>query len=215
MILDTWWFLAGHYAKEDMSAYLREQELFGRLVFSQTGHLLVTWVFWNFRFSDCRFSRFFSWKIFLKNILGIYRGINNKGVLERPGTKWRVLRAISPTLKCQFGEKCWKVEFPAPYTTKSAENWPGWTIPPVRTSRTSQNTPNSILNFRKNQFFEKPQNFQVTNKSLESQTKIPTWSTRLQNLNTHTNAQAITCGLAMLVPFICLVLRWVPKQGNC
>ena len=25
---------------------------------------------------------------------------NNKGVLERPGTKWKVLRAISSTLKC-------------------------------------------------------------------------------------------------------------------
>ena len=26
-----------------------------------------------------------------------YRGINNKGVLERPGTKWKVLKAISTT----------------------------------------------------------------------------------------------------------------------
>ena len=57
-----------------------------------------------FRFSILEI--FFSWKIFLKNMLGRYRGINNKGVLERPGTKWRVLRAISTTLKCQFGGKC-------------------------------------------------------------------------------------------------------------
>ena len=27
-----------------------------------------------------------------------YRGINNKGVLERPGTKWRVLKSISMTM---------------------------------------------------------------------------------------------------------------------
>ena len=97
----------------------------------------------------------FSGKIFLKNMLVRYRGINNKGVLERPWTKWRVLRAISTTLKCQFTGKCWKVDFPTPYTTKSAENSPGSTVRPVRTSRKSPNTPNSILNFRKNRFLEK------------------------------------------------------------
>ena len=51
-----------------------------------------------------------------------YRGINNKGVLERPGTKWRVLEAISTTLKCQFTGKCTKVDFLTSCTTKSAEN---------------------------------------------------------------------------------------------
>jgi len=35
-----------------------------------------------------------------------YRGTNNKGVLERPGKKWKVLRAISSTVKCQFTGKC-------------------------------------------------------------------------------------------------------------
>ena len=30
------------------------------------------------------------------------RGINNKGVLDGPWTIWKVLRAISSTLKCQF-----------------------------------------------------------------------------------------------------------------
>ena len=45
-------------------------------------------------------------KIFLENMLVRYRGINNKGVLERPGTEWRVLRAISSTLKCQFTGTC-------------------------------------------------------------------------------------------------------------
>ena len=37
-----------------------------------------------------------------------YRGINNKGVLERPGTKWKVLRTISSTLKFQECQKSWK-----------------------------------------------------------------------------------------------------------
>jgi hypothetical protein len=34
-----------------------------------------------------------------------YRRINNKGVLERPGTKWKVLRTISSTLKFQYFRK--------------------------------------------------------------------------------------------------------------
>ena len=37
-----------------------------------------------------------------ENMLVRYRGIDNKGVLDRPWTKWRVLRATSSTLKCQF-----------------------------------------------------------------------------------------------------------------
>ena len=43
---------------------------------------------------------------FLKNMLVRYRGINNKGAPERPGTKWRVSRAISSPFKCQFTGKC-------------------------------------------------------------------------------------------------------------
>ena len=50
--------------------------------------------------------RFFFHKYFRKYMLVRYRGKNNKGVLERPGTKWKVLRAISSTLKCQFTGKC-------------------------------------------------------------------------------------------------------------
>ena len=87
----------------------------------KAGHLLVNLGFWNFRFSDFRLSRFSFWKIFLKNMLVRYRGINNKGVLERPWTKSRVWDAISTTLKCQFTGKCWKVDFLTPCTTKSAE----------------------------------------------------------------------------------------------
>ena len=45
-------------------------------------------------------------KIFLKIMLVRYRGINNKGVLERPWTKWRVLKAISSTWKFQVAVKC-------------------------------------------------------------------------------------------------------------
>ena len=53
---------------------------------------------------EIRTSFFF--KLFSKNMLVRYQGKNNKGVLERPGTKWKVLRAISSTLKCQFTGKC-------------------------------------------------------------------------------------------------------------
>ena len=83
-----------------------------------TGLLLVNLGFWNFRFSDFRFSRFVFGKIFSEIMLVRYRGINNKGVLERPWTKWRVLEAISTTLKCQFTGKCRKVDFSMPCKTK-------------------------------------------------------------------------------------------------
>ena len=87
------------------------------------GLLLVNLGFWNFRFSYFRFSRFFCfWKIFLENMLVRYRGINNKGVLERPWTKLRVLRAISSTLKFQFTVKCWKVDFLMSSKTRSCES---------------------------------------------------------------------------------------------
>ena len=35
-------------------------------------------------------------------MLARYRRINDKGVLGRPWTIWKILRAISSTLKCQF-----------------------------------------------------------------------------------------------------------------
>ena len=65
----------------------------------------------NFPGSTVEIFRFSVIEIFcllniFENMLVRYRGINNKGVLERPGTKWRVLRAISTTLKCQFTGKC-------------------------------------------------------------------------------------------------------------
>ena len=66
--------------------------------------------------------RFFFVDFFLENMLVRYRGKNNEGVLERPGTKWKVLMAISSTLKCQFSGKCRKVDFSMPCRTKSAEN---------------------------------------------------------------------------------------------
>jgi hypothetical protein len=64
-------------------------------------------------------------KVFEKYVGEISRK-NNKGVLERPGTKWVVLRAISSTLKCQFTGKCWKVDFSMPCKTKSAEHLHVW-----------------------------------------------------------------------------------------
>jgi hypothetical protein len=51
-----------------------------------------------------------------------YRWINHKGVLERPWTKLRVLKAISSTLKFQFTIKCWKVDFLMSSKTRSCES---------------------------------------------------------------------------------------------
>ena len=60
--------------------------------------------------------------ILLKNMLVGYRGINNKGVLDRPWTKWRVFKSISSTLKFQFTVKCWKVDFLMSSKTNSCQS---------------------------------------------------------------------------------------------
>ena len=52
----------------------------------------------------CMFD-LFVWFVCLGNMVVRYRGINNKGVLDRPCTIWKVSRAISNTLKCQFTGK--------------------------------------------------------------------------------------------------------------
>ena len=99
-------------------------------MYENVGCLVTTHIDWALvsepgflKFQIFRFSilEIFFWNLFSKNMLVSYRGINNKGVLERPWTKWRVLRVISGTLKCQFTGKCWRVDFLTPCTTKSAE----------------------------------------------------------------------------------------------
>ena len=57
-------------------------------------------MFLDFHISEYRYYYFR--KICLGKMLVGYRGIDNKGVLDRPWTIWKVLRAISSTLKCQF-----------------------------------------------------------------------------------------------------------------
>jgi len=52
-------------------------------------------------------------------MLAGYRRINNKGVPERPRTKWMVLKTISSTLKFQYFRK---VDFPMPCKTESRES---------------------------------------------------------------------------------------------
>ena len=57
--------------------------------------------FWTFGFPDVRFSRF----VFAKSFWEIWWceiDENNKDNPERPWTKWRVLNAISRTLKFQL-----------------------------------------------------------------------------------------------------------------
>ena len=70
------------------------------------------WVFWalvsepgflDFQISRCAMFKFlFVCKICSINMLVRFRGINHKGVLDRPWTIWRVLRAISCTWTFQF-----------------------------------------------------------------------------------------------------------------
>ena len=71
-------------------------------------------------FSETQIPVFiFLGNIYEKKMLVRYRRINNKGVLERPGTKWKVLRTISSTLKFEYFRK---VDFLMPCKTKSREN---------------------------------------------------------------------------------------------
>ena len=85
-------------------------------LFSEPGFL------WIFRFPYVRCSRFlfFCCKIWLENRLVRYQGINNKGVLDRPWTIWKVLRAISCTLKCQLTGNH---EFEKIWLFGETENW--------------------------------------------------------------------------------------------
>ncbi len=68
--------------------------------------------FWHFHWNLRIFRSPGFCKILVYAMLVRYRRINNKGVLDRPWTIWKVLRAISSTLKCQFtgnheNEKIW------------------------------------------------------------------------------------------------------------
>ena len=67
-----------------------------------------------------------------------YRGINIQGVLERPWTKWRVLRTISSTLRFQ------------PNPAKVRGNVFVWS---VRSPRTPLDLPNFNLNHEKTSFW--------------------------------------------------------------
>ena len=72
-----------------------------RLRGTPAGHLLVNLGFWISRFPILDISFYFFQIHFGKSGGEISRN-NNKGVLDRPWTKWRVLFAISSTLKFQF-----------------------------------------------------------------------------------------------------------------
>ena len=60
------------------------------------------WTFEIFRFSIIEI--FYFGKTFMKNMLVRYRGINDKGVPDRPWTIWKVLRSISSAVECQSPE---------------------------------------------------------------------------------------------------------------
>ena len=96
--------------------------LFRSTVQALTKDKILTCQDWHLRFSDVRYSIFSFCEIISKIMLVRYRGINDKGVLERPLTIWTVLDAISSTLKFQFAVKCWSVDFLIPCKTKSCQS---------------------------------------------------------------------------------------------
>ena len=74
------------------------------------------------RFPDYKFESFFLLQTIFDKYVGEISRKNNKGVLGRPWTKWRVLRAISSTLKFQYFRKSWKVDFLITCNTKSCQS---------------------------------------------------------------------------------------------
>ena len=72
------------------------------ILIHSAGHLLANLGFCISDFQICHSRDFHFCKICLEIMLVRYRGINKKGVLGGPWTIWKVLRAISSTLKCQF-----------------------------------------------------------------------------------------------------------------
>ena len=71
----------------------------------------------------CSISGFyFSWTYFGGKYGSDISKKNNKGVLGRPWTKRRVLRAISSTLKFQYFRKSWKSTCPMFGKTRSCES---------------------------------------------------------------------------------------------
>ena len=124
------------------------------------GGILGRWGGTGGGFSDFQIFRtwilvLFVCKVFGGNMLVRYRGMNNKGVLDRPWTKWRVLRAISSTLKCQFTGKCWKVDFLMPFKTRSCQSSTEYLCIVRALPRTRLDLPNFNLNYQKTNCCEK------------------------------------------------------------
>jgi len=85
---------------------------------------------------------------YFRKMLVRERGINNKGVPERPGTKRMVLNAISTTLKCQFTGKCWKIDFSMPCKPNRAKKCCAVFVRSVRSPWTPPDLPNFNLNYQ-------------------------------------------------------------------
>ena len=96
----------------------------------------------DFQIVDVRFC--FVGKCFQKHMLVRYRGINTKGVQERPGTKWKMLMIITRTLRFQYCRKV-KLLMPCPGN-------PPWS---VRSHWIPPDLLNSIENMKKQVFLKK------------------------------------------------------------
>ena len=120
--------------------------------------------FWISRFSIIEIICFC--KICLKNRLVRYRGINDKGVLERPWTKWKVLEQFllprNDSLPSNV-EKWTLWPHVRPNPAKVRRNLFVWS---VRSSRTPLDLLSFNLNYEKTSFCETLDFSRFTNRSL-------------------------------------------------
>ena len=109
------------------------------------------------RFSYFRFCGISSiCKIFSKKMLVRYRGINNKGVLDGPWTKWRVWEPFLVLWNASLSENVEKWTFRCHVRPNRAKNCCAVFVRSVRSPWTPPDLPNFNLNYEKTAFVKNP-----------------------------------------------------------
>ena len=139
-----------------------------------------------------------------------YRGKIIKGVLERPWTKRRVLRAFSSTLNFQFTVKCWKVDFLMPCKTRSCQS----STEKLRSSRTPLDLTNFNMNYQKTIFCVKLDFTRFANKCLDLLFPFVSYHAIVYKVSP---PRRVTDVLAICIVFFCVIsciMQWTPITRN-
>ena len=112
------------------------------------------------KFSDFQSSRFLLLLNIFENMLVRYRGINNKGVPERPGTKWKVLEPFLILWNVSLPENVEKWTFLCHVRPNRANKCCAVFVRSVRSPWTPPDLPNFNMNYETNSFV-KNKNFPI------------------------------------------------------